>query len=780
MLAEGRVIEQHKRKFMEFLGADEYEGKYHEKIRQTINDRRYRVMVNVNELRSRESDLVRNIMRRPREYIVALQEAAMDTAKSLDPSFEKVLHSKEIHVGFEGSFGLNSVTPRGLNSQLLNSLVEVEGIVVKCSNVRPKLVRSVQFCPATKQYSLREYRDATSIDIGIEVRENGGERLPTTSTFPNQDSEGNPLEVEPGYCTYKNYQTIVLQEMPEKSKVGQLPRSVDVILEHDLVDRVKPGDRVLCVGVYRSLPSSANGQTNGVFRSVIICNNISVLGKEVGAVRLTATDIKNIKDFSQRKDALEVMSRSLCPTIFGHEFIKKAIILQLLGGVERNLDNGTHLRGDINLMMVGDPSTAKSQLLRAVLDIAPLAISTTGRGSSGVGLTAAVTFDNETGEKRLEAGAMVLADRGVVCIDEFDKMSENDRVAIHEVMEQQTVTIAKAGIHAALNARCSVIAAANPIYGQYDKTRRPTENIGLPDSLLSRFDLLFIVLDQLDPAFDKRLSHHVIRSHQYRRPGTIMEPDPLNASTQHFTLDETTNHLGQPVDTPVWQRSGNGTSSTNDDEEEEEVDLLTKEFLRKYIHYAKNRIQPVLSDDAMERISSDYANMRAQQTRRNLPITARTLETIIRLATASAKSRLSQTVDTVDVDVAAELLNFVLFHEIGTTAVAPVAPAATSSASQSEDNVNTEVTKEQNVTATQEAVDEEAEEVEEESLADSLMSLCARLAKIHNDSFETSLLVTEFKLIHPQVKSDALIQETIQQLEAANRIMVAEDMIFMV
>jgi DNA replication licensing factor MCM3 len=198
-------------------------------------------------------------------------------------------------VGFEGSFGMNSVTPRGLNSQLLNSLVEVEGIVVKCSNVRPKLVRSVQFCPATKQYSLREYRDATSIDIGIEVRENAGERLPTTSTFPNQDADGNPLEVEPGYCTYKNYQTIVLQEMPEKSKVGQLPRSVDVILEHDLVDRVKPGDRVLCVGVYRSLPASANGQTNGVFRTVIVCNNISVLGKEVGAVRLTANDVKNIK-----------------------------------------------------------------------------------------------------------------------------------------------------------------------------------------------------------------------------------------------------------------------------------------------------------------------------------------------------------------------------------------------------------------------------------------------------------------------------------------------------
>ena len=366
-----------------------------------------------------------------------------------------------------------------------------------------------------------------------------------------------------------------------------------------------------------------------------------------------------------------MLSQSLAPSIYGSDHIKQAILLLLLGGEEKNLKNGAHIRGDINVLMVGDPSTAKSQMLRFVLNTAPLAIATTGRGSSGVGLTAAVTTDKDTGERRLEAGAMVLADRGVVCIDEFDKMSEVDRVAIHEVMEQQTVTIAKAGIHTSLNARCSVIAAANPIYGQYDVHKDPHKNIALPDSLLSRFDLLFVVTDDTDEQRDRQISEHVLRMHRYLQPGVEEGTPPIENLVQHLDVggDEAESRVNE---TPVFEKfnpllhGGVTTSTRRGSTRQKEV--LSIAFVKKYIQYAKSRIHPVLTKGAADWIVGVYSALRnddlAGNQKRTSPLTARTLETLIRLATAHAKSRLSHSVDERDAMAAEEILRFALFKEV--------------------------------------------------------------------------------------------------------------------
>eukprot|EP00958_Prasinococcus_capsulatus_P016595 scaffold1839_cov382-Prasinococcus_capsulatus_cf.AAC.9 len=509
-------------------------------------------------------------------------------------------------------------------------MVQVEGIVTKCSVVRPKVVKSVHYAEASRQFSSREYRDVTS---------NSG--AATGSSYPTKDPDGNLLTTEYGLSIYADHQTISIQEMPERAPPGQLPRSVDVIIEHDLVDLCKPGDRVQIVGIYKAIPTRSQGSHGGTFRTVLVANSVNTLTGDKTAMELHGDDLKEIKAVAKRKDLFDLLADSLAPSIFGHQSIKKALLLLLFGGVEKNLLNGTHIRGDINCLMVGDPSTAKSQLLRSVMGIAPLSVSTTGRGSTGVGLTAAVTTDKETGERQLEAGAMVLADRGVVCIDEFDKMSDADRVAIHEVMEQQTVTIAKAGIHTSLNARCSVVAAANPVYGSYDTHISTTENVGLPDSLLSRFDLLFVVLDAMDANIDKNISEHVLQMHRFRSERDLDDEDD----------DE------EEQDASIWVRPTGLAAARHGGR------VLSTTFIKKYIAYAKERITPKLESSAVQYIAEKYAELRQRSRETSLPITARTLETLIRLATAHAKMRLSKSIERTDAEAGYNLLNSAISND---------------------------------------------------------------------------------------------------------------------
>ncbi|XVE51591.1 hypothetical protein DITRI_Ditri02bG0053800 [Diplodiscus trichospermus] len=489
------------------------------------------------------------ILKNPSEYMQPFCDAVTEAARSIDP---KCLKEGEIlHVGFEGPFVSRRVTPRELLSEFIGSMVCVVGIVTKCSLVQPKVVKSVHFCPATVNFVIREYRDISS-HIG----------LPTGSVYPTMITR-----------------LLSIQEVPENAAPGQLPRTVDVIVEDDLDDSCKPGDRVAIVGIYKALPGKSKGTVNGVFRTVLIGNNVSLLNKEANAPIYSPENLKNIKKIAERDDTFDLL--------------------------------------------------------------------------------AAVTSDQETGERRLEAGAMVLADRGVVCIDEFDKMNDQDRVAIHEVMQQQTVTIAKAGIHASLNARCSVIAAANPIYGTYDRSLTPKKNIVLPDSLLSRIDLLFIVLDQMDADIDCQISEHVLRMHQFRSAIDGGKP-AVDGSSRYGREDDV------DADSSVFVKY-NCMLHGRKTERGRKRDTLTIKFLKKYIHYAKHRIQPELTDEASEHIATAYAELRNAssnaKTGGTLPITARTLETIILRSTAHAKLKLSRKVTKSDVDAALQVLNFAIYHK---------------------------------------------------------------------------------------------------------------------
>ncbi|KAJ8279874.1 hypothetical protein COCON_G00069400 [Conger conger] len=635
---EDLELREAQREYLDFLDDDQDQGIYHEKVRSMVTECGCRLIVNVNDLRRKNEKRAKALLNNAFSELIAFQAALKDLVASLDGTYAKQF--EEFHVGFEGSFGSKHVSPRSLTARFLGSMICVEGIVTKCSLVRPKITRSVHYCPATKKTLERKYTDLTSLDA-----------FPSSAIYPTKDEENNPLETEFGLCTYKDHQTLTIQEMPEKAPAGQLPRSVDIIINDDLVDKVKPGDRVQVVGVYRCLPAKQGGFTSGTFRTIMLANNIKPMTKEI-VPNFSADDVSKIKKFckTHSKDVFEHLSRSLAPSIHGHEYIKKAILCLLLGGNETNLENGTRIRGDINILLIGDPSVAKSQLLRYVLFTAPRAIPTTGRGSSGVGLTAAVTTDQETGERRLEAGAMVLADRGVVCIDEFDKMSDMDRTAIHE---------------ARLNARCSVLAAANPVYGRYDQYKTPMENIGLQDSLLSRFDLLFIVLDQMDPDSDREISDHVLRMHRYRTPGeqegTAM---PMGSSVDVFATDDPNATEAAEQELQVYEKKDNLLHGSRKKKEK----VVTMEFIKKYIHVAK-LVKPVLTQEASDHIAEQYSKLRSHDqvnsdSARTMPVTARALETMIRLATAHAKARMSKSIDLADAETALELMQFAYFKKI--------------------------------------------------------------------------------------------------------------------
>lgn len=300
-------------------------------VKDMIAEKAKRLIVNINDVRRKAPARAAALLDNAFDEQLAFSRALKEYVASLQPSFGKTY--EDFFVGFEGSFGNRHVTPRTLNARSLGNLICVEGIVTKVSLVRPKVVRSVHYCAATKKVMERKYTDLTSF-----------EAVPSSAVYPTKDEDGNLLETEYGLSVYKDHQTLTIQEMPEKAPAGQLPRSVDIVCDDDLVDRCKPGDRVQVVGNYRCMPGKQNGYTSGTFRTIVIANNVSQLNKDSN-LNITRDEVNLCKRMAKKNDIFDLLAKSLAPSIHGHEYVKKAILCLLLGGVEKVLANGTRLRG---------------------------------------------------------------------------------------------------------------------------------------------------------------------------------------------------------------------------------------------------------------------------------------------------------------------------------------------------------------------------------------------------------------------------------------------------
>jgi DNA replication licensing factor MCM5 len=514
---------------------------------------------------------------------------------------------------------------RKLDSDLVGQMIVVPGIITSASKSQikaSKLVLKCKNCGDIKETILKSGL-AGAMDPSICQR------------AKQENCPMNPYYIVPEDCEYKDYQTLKIQEAPELVPTGEMPRSFVVSCERSLVDKVTPGMRVVIIGVFSILSamkagsgtsSSVPGVNQTVKMSYISAIGIQKLSGENSlgfALPLISDDDKEkIMTMAKDPEIYSKIAKSIGGSIYGGEDIKKAIACLLFGGSSKKLPDGMKLRGEINILLLGDPSTAKSQMLKFVERCAPICIYTSGKGSSAAGLTAAVIRDHATGEFQLEGGAMVLADGGVVCIDEFDKMRNIDRVAIHEAMEQQTISIAKAGITTILNSRTSVLAAANPIMGRYDDLKHAAEQIDFQSAILSRFDCIFIVRDIRDDQRDRDMAKHIVG---------------LHSGTDNF------------------------------DVEKAEIDI---DLLKKYITYVKTQCSPRLSEEAGAVLKDYYVKDRADSDNQEstkahggrIPITVRQLEAIIRMSESIAKMQMRDVVGRDHVEEAHRLFKVSTLH----------------------------------------------------------------------------------------------------------------------
>lgn len=407
-----------------------------------------------------------------------------------------------------------------------------------------------------------------------------------------------------------------------------MPRQKEVLLQADLVDIARPGDEVEITGIYTSKFDHNMNIQHGfpIFSTHIEANYVKRL-HDIDHNTLTEDDIAEIRKLSKEPNIAKKLINSVAPSIHGHNYIKTALMLAMFGGEAKDIAGKHKIRGDINVLLLGDPGTAKSQFLKYVEKTFHRVVYTTGKGASAVGLTAGVIRDPITKEWMLEGGALVLADKGVCLIDEFDKMNEQDRTSIHEAMEQQSISISKAGIVTSLQARCSVIAAANPIFGRYDPQRNFMDNVDLTDPIISRFDILSVVRDEVDYYKDRALATFVINSHIKSHPDEL--PD------EYF----------------------NEVLLEDEDVKIDESEMVSQDMLKKYLIYSRKFIHPKLNDIEKEKITEFYACIRKYSAAiGGIPIGIRHIESMLRMSEAHAKMHLREHVKSEDIDIAIKMM----------------------------------------------------------------------------------------------------------------------------
>lgn len=497
---------------------------------------------------------------------------------------------------------------RNIRSDDINRFISVEGILRKTTEVRPRIVEAVFKCPAGHfTYKKQKY--------GKFIEPEGC--ATDGCTF-------RKLELLPKRSRFVDSQKLRVQESPEGLRGGEQPQTLDIDVTDDLAGRVSPGDRVIINGILRSMQRMIRGEKSTVFDIFLECNSIEIQEKEFEEVDIDEHAEDEIRELSRDPLIYRKITHSIAPTIYGSEDVKEAIALQLFGGIAKEMPDGSHLRGDIHVLLIGDPGIAKSQLLRYIVKLSPRAIYTSGQSSTSAGLTATAVKD-EFGDGRwtLEAGALVLADMGVAAVDEMDKMQKEDRSALHEAMEQQTISVAKAGITATLKSRCALLGAANPKYGRFDMYGDIADQINMPPTLLSRFDLIFIMADQPEPRRDLAIAEHILMTHSIGELIQQHNKTPIPGVTQEY-IDQQLSQVKPDIDPTLF---------------------------RKYVAYAKRSCYPILSAEAKEALVNYYLKLRGiAEPNKPVPVTARQLEALVRLGEASARIRLSNTIEQSDAE----------------------------------------------------------------------------------------------------------------------------------